>query len=222
MNRRTTVMVASCRSGIRRQLTISERRSLPISPCKRHIHRGSSLLTHSSPSRYIHDAFDPWSYAPLVGKQGSFVALDHHLYRCFTKEDGMKSGFEHAQNLGIDMAALSNTCNGSMVIGEWSAALHAGDRPENNTDEQRRAFCRAQLDMFERFTAGWFFWAYKVHRWLYDQNRHEDWDSGWSAQSACQADVMPQWAGFKVRNNRVQGDGDKGQRLRAALGECIS
>lgn len=177
-------------------------------------------MTDSDLQRYIHDAFDPWSYAPLVGKQGSFVVLDHHLYRCFTKEDGMKSGVEHAQNLGIDMAALSNACNGSIVIGEWSAALHAGDRPENSTDEQRRAFCRAQLDAFERFTAGWFFWTYKVHRWLYDQNRHEDWDSGWSAMSACQADVMPQWAGFKVRNNQVQGDGDKSQRLKAALGEC--
>ncbi|KAJ9109171.1 hypothetical protein QFC21_000500 [Naganishia friedmannii] len=165
---------------------------------------------------YIHDAFDPWTYAPLVGKQGSFVALDHHLYRCFTKEDGMKSGQEHAQNLGIDMAALSGTCNGSIVIGEWSAALHAEHRRENAQDDQRRAFCRAELDMFERFTAGWFFWTYKVHRWLYDQNRHEDWDSGWSARSACEADVMPQWVGFKVKNQQIQGDGDKGGRLQAA------
>lgn len=131
----------------------------------------------------------------------------------------MRSGVEHAQNLGIDMAALSNARHGSIVIGEWSAALHAEHRPENATDEQRRAFCRAELDMFERFTAGWFFWTYKVHRWLYDQNRHEDWDSGWSAMSACQADVLPQWAGFQVRNSQVQGDGGKGQRLKAALGQ---
>lgn len=170
-------------------------------------------------SRYIHDAFVPWEYAPLVGKQPTFVVLDHHLYRCFTDEDKVKSGEEHARNLNLDMAALSKTCNGSIVIGEWSAALDCSHRRENESDQQRRAFCRAELDMFENFTAGWFFWTYKVHRWDYGGNKHEDGDKCWSAVAACEADIMPKWAGFKVKNNRVEGDGGQGQRLRAALGK---
>lgn len=210
----------NCLDGTKTQSTTSGSPSRQTSHCEK---RGlRNLLNRSrltTDYRYIHDAFDPWTYAPLVGKQGSFVALDHHLYRCFTQEDGMKSGQEHAQNLGIDMAALSGTCNGSLVIGEWSAALHAEHRPENAQDDQRRAFCRAELDMFERFAAGWFFWTYKVRRWLYDQNRHEDWDSGWSARSACEADVMPKWVGFQVKNQQVQGDGDKGGRLQMAYGK---
>ena len=177
----------------------------------------SSLIT----TRYIHDAFAPWEYAPLVGKQRTFVVLDHHLYRCFTKEDHGRSGEEHARNLNIDMDALSKTCNGSLVIGEWSAGLNAELRPENRSDHQKRAFCRAQLDIFERFTAGWYFWTYKVHRWDYQGNRHEDNDSCWSAVAACEADIMPKWAGFKVKNTRVQGDGGQGDRLQAALGKSL-
>lgn len=171
--------------------------------------------------RYIHDAFVPWEYAPLVGKQQTFVVLDHHLYRCFADSDKDKSGQEHARNLNIDMAALSRTCNGSIVVGEWSVGLDSERRPENRTDEHRRPFCRAQLDMFEKYTAGWFFWTYKIHRWNYGANRHEDDDWHWSAVTTCQADIMPKWAGFKIKNAQVSGDGGQGHKLQAASGKPL-
>jgi glucan 1,3-beta-glucosidase len=172
-------------------------------------------------SRYIHDAFVPWEYAPLVGKQQTFVVLDHHLYRCFDEKDKDKTGEDHARNLNIDMVALSKTCNGSIVVGEWSNGLDSSRRPENNSDQHKRAFCRAQLDMFEEHTAGWFFWTYKVHRWDYWNNKHQDSDSCWSAVTACDADIMPKWAGFKVKNAQVTGDGGQGHKLQAAFGKSL-
>ncbi|KAL7421161.1 Glucan 1,3-beta-glucosidase 3 [Cryptotrichosporon argae] len=142
---------------------------------------------------YIGDAWDTHWYAQWAGKRDDFVVVDHHLYRCFTDADKALSGDQHVQKLLNDFqntfASQSAAARGAVIIGEWSASLDAHSLPpgpDTEKDRHRRAFARAELDLFERHAAGWWFWTYK---------KGGGWDAGWSARDAVQAEILPATVG---------------------------
>ena len=104
------------------------------------------------------------------------------------------NGEQHAQKLRSDFAGTfggqSAAAKGNIVVGEWSAsldptALHQG-MPDAEKDRQRREFVAAELELFERKAAGWWFWTYK---------KGDGWDAGWSAINAGTAEILPPWVG---------------------------
>lgn len=139
---------------------------------------------------YVSDAWDTAHYAGWVGGRSDFVVLDHHLYRCFDASDRALSGSQNAEKLKAEFAPqLSEWCkqaNGALVVAEWSGGLDQSCLPPNTTDEQKdadkRAWVGAQLDLFTCDTAGYWFWTLKTDR---------DWDAGWSARNAAQAEILP-------------------------------
>lgn len=143
---------------------------------------------------YIGDAWDTQQYAGWVGGRDDFVVLDHHLYRCFTDQDKAMNGEQHALKLRSEFSGTfggqSGAAKGSLVVGEWSASLdphslHQG-MPDGEKDRHRREFVKAQIEVFERNTAGWWFWTYK---------KGDGWDAGWSAKDAGRAEILPKWVG---------------------------
>ncbi|KAL5523241.1 EXG3_1 [Sanghuangporus sanghuang] len=167
---------------------------------------------------YIHDAWDTNHYAGFVGSrpESDFVVVDHHLYRCFTGEDHRLSGDDHAgvlrTHMDGELAARSQASRGNIVIAEFSAALNpaslrSGEAGEQ--DRQRRVFARAELDIFERHCAGWYFWTYKK----------DGWDAGWSLRDTTVAEIMPSWYGIRrvpgkrVSNDRMRMDAEKQKAL---------
>ncbi len=166
-------------------------------------------------NRYVHDAFRPDYYAGYIPKQNTFVVLDHHLYRCFTDEDRNQSGDQHAQHLtgdfGTTFAGYSDMAHGSIIVGEFSACLDDKSFGNTHDDDERnrhrRVFLRAQLDLYDKYCAGFFFWTLK---------KGEGWDANWSAKNATQAEILPAWVGGK----RYQGNGEdrKGELIKQAYG----
>lgn len=113
---------------------------------------------------YVGDAWDTQHYAGWVGERNNFVVLDHHLYRCFTDQDKVLNGEQHAQKLRNEFArsfgGQSEATKGSIVVAEWSASLDPRGMqgmPDGEKDRQRREFVRAELELFERSTGGWWF-----------------------------------------------------------------
>ncbi|WVQ64857.1 uncharacterized protein L199_003026 [Kwoniella botswanensis] len=150
---------------------------------------------------YISDAWDTQHYANFVGGRDDFVVLDHHLYRCFTDQDRQKDGYAHAHDIRSGfkntLSGQSESAKGNIIIGEWSASLDPHSFPPNipdtEKDAHRREFVKAQLELFEEKTAGYWFWTYK---------KQDGWDAGWSAKDAARAEILPQWIGGK----RFKGD----------------
>ncbi|OSD05049.1 glycoside hydrolase family 5 protein [Trametes coccinea BRFM310] len=143
---------------------------------------------------YIGDAWRTDDYAEFVKSAGTpAVVLDHHLYRCFTKEDITTPAAEHARRLrdGNDgtvqtFARVSGElegAGGALVVGEWSAALNPGSL-HGAPDERaaKRGFVEAQLQLYEAHCAGWFFWTYK---------KENGRDTGWSFRDALEGGVVP-------------------------------
>ncbi|KAF9036110.1 hypothetical protein BDZ89DRAFT_1130249 [Hymenopellis radicata] len=116
------------------------------------------------------------------------LVLDHHLYRCFTGQDIQTSAHDHAGTLRDPNNGIVQTLGrvgSSLVVGEWSAALNPGSIKFDN-DVEHRVFAKAQLELFERTCAGWFFWTYK---------KGEGWDNGWSFRDVQLSEVLPAWLG---------------------------
>jgi len=165
---------------------------------------------------YISDAWDAGWYSKVVGERPDFVVLDHHLYRCFTPGDAAMSGDEHAATIrnSSPLPPLASAARGSLIIGEWSAALNPSSLRSNESgeqDRQRRAWAQAQLEAYEAACAGWFFWTWK---------KGTGWDAGWSARDATTAEILPRWVGGR-RKTDIRGipsdAGWKQQALNGAL-----
>lgn len=150
---------------------------------------------------YLGECWRTDSYAKylksLSATTSTLIVLDHHLYRCFTGSDITTTAMQHAGAL-MDpnaqtpqmLARISeqlSTAGCGIVIGEWSGALNPGSLT-GQTDEQR-SFVHAQLDLFERYCAGWFFWTYRK-----GQGR----DEGWSLRDAVSGGVFPAWIGMRA------------------------
>jgi len=121
------------------------------------------------------------------------IVLDHHLYRCFTQEDIAVLAYDHAGQLwdlnGATRRSFSNATDKlesvgcDMIVGEWSGALNPKSLdPLPNKDHAQSQFIQAQLDLYERYCAGSFFWTYKK-QW--------EGDKGWSFRDAVRGGVFP-------------------------------
>lgn len=138
---------------------------------------------------YVSDAWDAQWYSGFVGKRDDFVVLDHHLYRCFDAADRALTGPQHADKLRNEFSGtFDHWCGqarGNLVVGEWSAGLDdsclPASVPAGERDAHKRAWVAAQLEVYDR-CAGYYFWTLKTDR---------DWDAGWSAYNAGQAEILP-------------------------------
>ncbi|KAF8874323.1 glycoside hydrolase family 5 protein [Gymnopilus junonius] len=149
---------------------------------------------------YLGECWRTEAYAEWLAHHPSplnaLTVLDHHLYRCFTSSDTQTRAEDHARAL-VDPSAATprilesvsekvGRAGGGVVIGEWSGALNPASL-RGGTDEQNN-FIAAQLGLFERSCAGWFFWTYK-----------KQWkgDTGWSWKDATERGVFPPFVGIK-------------------------
>jgi glucan 1,3-beta-glucosidase len=153
---------------------------------------------------YIHDAWNTDQYTEFVKGRNDFVAVDHHLYRCFTSEDQKHSGDEHAnillQSTLPYFRSLSDKARGNLVVAEYSAALNPaslGSDQASEQDRQRRVFAKAQLELYEQCCAGTWFWCYK---------KQEGWDAGWSLRDATHAEIMPAFHGIRKSKESYHSD----------------
>ncbi|KAG8905061.1 Glucan 1,3-beta-glucosidase 3 [Tulasnella sp. 403] len=164
---------------------------------------------------YLSDAWDLPYYSKFVGDRPDFVVADHHVYRSFTEDDQAKSGDQHTELIRTSTAPLLEemlkNARGNLIIGEWSAALHANSLrsdDDGEQDRQRRAFAQAQLECFEAHTAGYFFWTYR---------KESGWDAGWSMRNATRAEILPSFYGKKRQLRIVRDENKKAELMDKAL-----
>lgn len=173
---------------------------------------------------YISDCWAPEHYAEFAKSADTpFLALDHHLYRCFTDADTKTPVGEHARRLRdrtagtpaefARAAAELEGAGGALIVGEWSAALNPGSlREVEDEREARREYVEAQLELFEEHCAGWFFWTYK---------KEQGSDKGWSFRDALEAGVLPPDLGRTMYECREAGREERMYAAReSALGAC--
>lgn len=156
---------------------------------------------------YIGDAWDTNYYTGFVGQRASasnFLVTDHHLYRCFTAQDlatrvedfarklnpgtsPLPTNSDGAGETAVWLKDMSNRCGGSLVVGEWSAALNPASLQYLSTEEQQRAakaeYAFNEWKSFDKFCAGYFFWTLK---------KEGAPDTGWGFYSAVERGVLPQ------------------------------
>ncbi|KAG1731560.1 glycoside hydrolase family 5 protein [Suillus lakei] len=150
---------------------------------------------------YISDCWMTDQYADFVAHLPPSLALtclDHHLYRCFTGSDISTSAAQHTASLADRNAPfpqmfsrvadkLAATGSG-LIVGEWSGALNPGSLQGTADEHQERAsYIRAQLDLFELYCAGSFFWTYK---------KEFPGDQGWSFRDAVESGIFPDVVGM--------------------------
>lgn len=150
---------------------------------------------------YISDCWMTDQYADFVAHLPSSLALtcvDHHLYRCFTECDISTSAAQHTASLAdrnapfpqmFSRASEKLAASGSgLIVGEWSGALNPGSLQGTADEHQKRAsYIRAQLDLFELYCAGSFFWTYK---------KELPGDQGWSFRDAVENGIFPEVMGM--------------------------
>lgn len=105
----------------------------------------------------------------LGGGKGALVVLDHHLYRCFTPEDNRTSVQDHTRALLDPNGSLQKSfasgsellgrAGGGMIVGEWSCGLNEGSL--RGAWGERRAYVDAQLEVYEKYCGGWYWWTLK-------------------------------------------------------------
>ncbi|KAF9234748.1 glycoside hydrolase family 5 protein [Melanogaster broomeanus] len=171
---------------------------------------------------YISDCWMPGDYAGFVKslpEPTSPIYLDHHLYRCFTSADTSTPAAQHSSSLTDPNASMPQTfarvarmledAGGGLVVGEWSGALNPGSlQGPIHEREERKRYIAAQLDLFERYCAGWFFWTYK---------KQQPGDQGWSFRDAAEAGVFPHFVGMHSTRHVPMDDVDRAGRKIAAL-----
>lgn len=132
--------------------------------------------------------------------QHPHVVLDHHLYRCFTEEDINVLAYDHAGRLWDPNGNTRQTfarvtdklesAGCDVIVGEWSGALNPKSLdPLPNKDHARSQFIRAQVDLYEQYCAGNFFWTYKK-QW--------EGDKGWSFRDTVRAGLFPNSIGLRL------------------------
>ncbi|EPQ56601.1 glycoside hydrolase [Gloeophyllum trabeum ATCC 11539] len=181
---------------------------------------------------YISDCWRTDDYAGYISSLSKshvdFVVLDHHLYRCFTQEDLNTPAEQHARALRDPNGSAASTfarvsqslqnAGGALVVGEFSGALNpqslAGLPGYSAEMSARRSFVKAEIDLLERFCAGWFFWTYK---------KEGGRDLGWGFRDVVDGGLWPN-PGLVVRNECERDAGRSGRRNSArdkALGASL-
>lgn len=154
---------------------------------------------------YISDCWQTDDYAGYISalpQRDAITAVDHHLYRCFTAYDTHTPIFQHTRaltdsnaetpQLFARVSSKLESCSSGIVVGEWSGAMNPGSLQGLSPEQEltaRRGFIDAQLTLYERYCAGWFFWTYK---------KEQRGDKGWSLRDAVEAGVFPNLVGRRV------------------------
>jgi aryl-phospho-beta-D-glucosidase BglC (GH1 family) len=178
---------------------------------------------------YVSDCWQTDDYAGYIAsfpQSQSIVALDHHLYRCFTLPDTHTPISEHTRSLTDTNASTPElfsrvssklfSCSSAIVVGEWSGAVHPGSLHGLSPEEEtiaRKEYVNAQLELYERCCAGWFFWTYK---------KEQSGDRGWSLKDAVDSGVFPRSVGMRARaryNGEEEVNGRRDSYKDKALGE---
>lgn len=142
---------------------------------------------------YIGDGWDTSHYTGFVNKHndaGNPLVVDHHFYRCFTHQDHNTTASDHANHLepnggktAVWLKKMSDKANGSIIVGEWSAALNPKSlHGHGNKQEAQRAYAYAEWQAFEHFTAGYYYWTLK---------KEGGPDPGWCLYTAMEQGIMP-------------------------------
>lgn len=175
---------------------------------------------------YLGECWRTGVYADFISKNSvhGMIVLDHHFYRCFTAEDIRTSAEDLTRSI-LDPNGISHTlenasekighAGGGVVIGEWSGALNPGSLKgvQANANNAQRRYVDAQLEMFERCCAGWFFWTYK--------KEHKG-DTGWSLRDAVECGVFPPFVGEKALGVRdILGDADRSEERNTVKDRAI-
>ncbi|KAG6813861.1 hypothetical protein H0H92_006268 [Tricholoma furcatifolium] len=162
---------------------------------------------------YIGECWRTDQYADYVERNASLcpLVLDHHLYRCFTASDTSTPVQEHTHALQSPSANIPQMfarvteklgrAGGGLVIGEWSGGLNPGSL--TGTPGEQREYIQAQLDLYDRCCAGWFFWTLKK-QWAGD--------TGWSLRDSVAGGVFPDRVGLRKKEG-IRKD-DKGRRMK--------
>ena len=179
---------------------------------------------------YIGDCWVPDQWARYIHSHEDlipFTILDHHLYRCFTTDDGNTPVAQHVKNLtdaGADtpqtLARVTQKleeAGSALIVGEWSGALSplslAGVK---NEIAARKDFVRAQLSLYEKYCAGYYFWTYK---------KEKPGDKGWSLRDAVECGVFPNRVGLEASvlpSPSPEMEARKDKAKEAAMRECTS
>lgn len=185
---------------------------------------------------YIGDAWRTDEYAGFIEANAqsttSTFILDHHLYRCFTQQDTSTPAWQHSKNLRDPQAGTPQLfarvtqkleeAGGALIVGEWSGALNPGSlHGVTNEIEVRKDYIAAQLALYERYCAGYFFWTYK---------KEHAGDKGWSFRDAVGAGVFPSHVGTRSdqmrkannNNNDSNMDTDRTKRRNEAKDKALS
>jgi glucan 1,3-beta-glucosidase len=132
----------------------------------------------------LHDGFRPFDWEGfLLGPSYASVALDTHIYQCYTDDDRKTDAAGHVRRaLGRPEEFAKMQRTHPIIVGEWSVALD-GKSLEGLQGFARttatRAYGQAQLLSYER-TAGWFYWTYKLEM---------KWD--WNFRYCVDAGILP-------------------------------
>jgi glucan 1,3-beta-glucosidase len=167
------------------------------------------------------DCWWPEHFVSACAKIGGPVALDHHLYRCFTPGDASTPASEHARRLrdyGSGAPAMLGSCaqrledaGGGLIVGEWSGALNPGSlNGAPDPKAAQREYVEAQLALYERVCAGWFFWTFK---------KQNPGDSGWGWRDAIATGVFPPWVGMRAA--RPVNAGETRHRMESARDKAL-
>ncbi|KAJ7623644.1 glycoside hydrolase [Roridomyces roridus] len=170
---------------------------------------------------YLSDCWKTEQYAEYIKTTASqthnLLALDHHLYRCFTSDDISTPASAHAHTLTdpnattprlfARIAETLDEVGAGLVIGEWSGALNPGSL--TGSENETANYVAAQLQLFETHCAGHFFWTYK--------KQHGP-DRGWSLRDAIEGGVYPSKLGLWPTTS-VNGDQARRTHARNALSD---
>ncbi|KAF8656413.1 hypothetical protein AX16_002557 [Volvariella volvacea WC 439] len=149
---------------------------------------------------YLGDHWQMNEYVSYITglKAHTLVAVDHHVYRCFTSADIHTPVHQHIQafsgpsgpfpQLLARSAESLGRSGAGLVIGEWSGALNPGSLIGGPNEV--RDYVAAQLVLFEQHCSGWFFWTYKKER---------PGDTGWSLRDAVATEQFPEWVGLRLK-----------------------
>jgi glucan 1,3-beta-glucosidase len=150
---------------------------------------------------YISDCWMTDQYAGFVANlppSWALTCVDHHLYRCFTRNDISTPAAQHIASISDPNAPFPQMVSriseklgavgSGLIVGEWSAALNPGSL-QGAVDHHRvrASYVQAQLDLFELYCAGSFFWTYKKER---------RGDQGWSFREAVENGIFPNAVGM--------------------------
>jgi aryl-phospho-beta-D-glucosidase BglC (GH1 family) len=177
---------------------------------------------------YISDCWQTDDYAGYIAsltQSQSIIALDHHLYRCFTALDTHTSISQHSRSLTDTNAATPqlfasvssklSSCSSGIVVGEWSGAVHPGSLHGLSSEQEthaRKEYIHAQLELYERYCAGWYFWTYK---------KEQPGDRGWSLRDAVGSNVFPQSVGMRARTRYSGDEGEAKHRRDSAMDKAL-